>query len=185
MSFQVNALEDRFRGVLLGIALGDALGLPANGLTARAIARRLGRIDRFRLLGQTGFVSDDTELSALIWEGGWAHDTASRACLATSSTGFTTVRSVRPIYAIWLAAWSRNGKGVIVQCRGILSRRQRRGTWRSTRLSWGTAFDGSFRSDGYGRTRSDGFSTSQALRFLRDFARERGKRDGSSIGNLG
>jgi len=66
MSFRVEGLEDKFRGVLLGIALGDALGLPAEGLTARAIARRFGRIDRFRLLGQTGFVSDDTELSALI-----------------------------------------------------------------------------------------------------------------------
>lgn len=57
--------SDRLRGVLLGTALGDALGLPCEGMPARAIARRFGRADRFRLLGRTGFVSDDTEQSAL------------------------------------------------------------------------------------------------------------------------
>src|SRR5207244_1086460 len=36
------------------------------GMPAQAIARRFGRIDRFHLLGQTGFVSDDTEQAALI-----------------------------------------------------------------------------------------------------------------------
>jgi ADP-ribosyl-[dinitrogen reductase] hydrolase len=57
---------DRLAGTLLGTALGDALGLPAEGMTARAIARRFGRMDRFRLLGRTGFVSDDTEQAALM-----------------------------------------------------------------------------------------------------------------------
>jgi len=46
--------------------LGDALGLPAEGMSARAIARRFGRVERFRLIGQTGFVSDDTEQAALL-----------------------------------------------------------------------------------------------------------------------
>lgn len=50
----------------LGTALGDALGLPAERMSARAIARRFGRVDRFRLLGRTGFVSDDTEQAALV-----------------------------------------------------------------------------------------------------------------------
>jgi len=57
---------DRLAGTLLGTALGDALGLPAEGLNARAIATRFGRIDRFHLLGRAGFVSDDTEQSALV-----------------------------------------------------------------------------------------------------------------------
>jgi ADP-ribosyl-[dinitrogen reductase] hydrolase len=57
---------DRLTGTLLGTALGDALGLPAEGMSARAIARRFGTIDRFRLIGRTGFVSDDTEQAALI-----------------------------------------------------------------------------------------------------------------------
>ena len=60
------ARDDRIAATLLGTALGDALGLPAEGMTALAIARRFGRVDRFRLLGRTGFVSDDTELSALV-----------------------------------------------------------------------------------------------------------------------
>lgn len=57
---------DRLAGTLLGTALGDALGLPCEGMSARAIARRFGVVDRFRLLGRTGFVSDDTEQSALV-----------------------------------------------------------------------------------------------------------------------
>lgn len=58
--------RDGLTGTLLGIALGDALGLPAEGMSSRAISRRFGRIERFRLLGHVGFVSDDTEQSALI-----------------------------------------------------------------------------------------------------------------------
>ena len=57
---------ERLAGTLLGTALGDALGLPAEGMTARVIARRFGRVERFRLLGRTGFVSDDTEQAALV-----------------------------------------------------------------------------------------------------------------------
>ena len=53
-------------GALLGTALGDALGLPAEGLRPETVARRFGGLDRFRLLGRTGFVSDDTEQSALV-----------------------------------------------------------------------------------------------------------------------
>ena len=59
-------LYDRLAGTLLGTALGDALGLPSEGMSESAIARRFGKLDRFRLLGRTGFVSDDTELSALV-----------------------------------------------------------------------------------------------------------------------
>lgn len=59
-------LADRLTGTLLGTALGDALGLPAEGMSARAIARRFGRVERFRLLGSTGYVSDDTEQAALV-----------------------------------------------------------------------------------------------------------------------
>lgn len=58
-------LEERLAGCLLGTAVGDALGLPAEGMSARAIRRRWGRLDRFRFLGRTGRVSDDTEQTAL------------------------------------------------------------------------------------------------------------------------
>src|SRR5882672_2879924 len=59
-------LRDRVAGTLLGTALGDALGLPCEGLSAKRIARRFGKLDRYHLLGRTGYVSDDTEQSALV-----------------------------------------------------------------------------------------------------------------------
>src|SRR5579862_9817201 len=59
-------LRDRLAGTLLGTAVGDALGLPCEGLSATRIARRFGKLDRFHLIGRTGFVSDDTEQSALV-----------------------------------------------------------------------------------------------------------------------
>lgn len=59
---------ERLAGLLLGTALGDALGLPAEGMSAPLIRRRFGAVERFRLLGATGFVSDDTEQAALVAE---------------------------------------------------------------------------------------------------------------------
>jgi ADP-ribosyl-[dinitrogen reductase] hydrolase len=61
-------MEDRLAGTLLGTAVGDALGLATEGMSAPAIARRFGRVQRYHLLGRTGFVSDDTEQSALVAE---------------------------------------------------------------------------------------------------------------------
>jgi ADP-ribosylglycohydrolase len=58
--------QERLSGVLLGTAVGDALGLVCEGMSSRRIARRFGRLDRYHLLGRTGFVSDDTEQSALL-----------------------------------------------------------------------------------------------------------------------
>ena len=55
-------------GLLLGTAIGDALGLPFEGLGATAIARWNPSFDRYHLLGPLGFVSDDTEQSALLLE---------------------------------------------------------------------------------------------------------------------
>jgi ADP-ribosyl-[dinitrogen reductase] hydrolase len=55
-------LRERCRGLLLGMAAGDALGLPREGLS-RGRARRLfgGPPLRHRLLFGRGLVSDDTE----------------------------------------------------------------------------------------------------------------------------
>jgi ADP-ribosylglycohydrolase len=58
--------RERLTAVLLGTALGDALGLACEGMSAKRIARRFGRIDRYHLFGRTGYVSDDTEQSALV-----------------------------------------------------------------------------------------------------------------------
>jgi ADP-ribosyl-[dinitrogen reductase] hydrolase len=74
-------LEERLVGTLLGTALGDALGLPAEGLSPRAIERQFGRMDRFRLLGRTGFVSDDTEQTALLAQSLIRHPTDLDRCV--------------------------------------------------------------------------------------------------------
>jgi ADP-ribosylglycohydrolase len=57
---------DRFAGVLLGTAVGDALGLPMEGMRADAVARHFPLVEGYSLFGSTGFVSDDTEQTALL-----------------------------------------------------------------------------------------------------------------------
>lgn len=64
----MKAAEDIFAGVLLGTAIGDALGLPAEGLSRGRIARLWRGEWRMRLVGRYGMVSDDTEHAALIAE---------------------------------------------------------------------------------------------------------------------
>jgi len=60
--------EDRARGCLLGLAIGDALGFPLEGLTPRQIGRRFPDLSRYRFLGRTGYVSDDTEQAVQVAE---------------------------------------------------------------------------------------------------------------------
>lgn len=74
-------LRDRLRGVLLGTAIGDALGLPFEGMSAAAIARRAAPLDRYRLFGARGFVSDDTEQSALVAQSLARHPRARAECV--------------------------------------------------------------------------------------------------------
>jgi len=54
-------VRDRFIGILLGTAVGDALGLPAEGLSPRRRRRLLPGPWRHRFLFRRGMVSDDTE----------------------------------------------------------------------------------------------------------------------------
>jgi len=54
-------LEGRFAGLLLGTAVGDALGLPAEGLSPARIKRRWKGEWRMSLIFGRGMVSDDTE----------------------------------------------------------------------------------------------------------------------------
>ncbi len=65
---------DAVRGCLLGMAAGDAIGLPYEGLTGRRAARLFGKGDlRHHFVFGRGMVSDDTEhacMTALsLWEG--------------------------------------------------------------------------------------------------------------------
>ena len=62
------ALQDKARGALLGLAVGDALGFPVEGLSRKRARRRYSGIDRYRFLGSTGFVSDDTEQAIITAE---------------------------------------------------------------------------------------------------------------------
>ncbi len=57
---------DLFAGVLLGTALGDALGLPREGLRPGRARRLFGTELRHRFLFGRGMVSDDTEHTCLV-----------------------------------------------------------------------------------------------------------------------
>ncbi len=60
-------MSDRaFIGCLLGTAVGDALGLPYEGLSRRRAARLFGPPTRFRFLFGRGMVSDDTEHTVIV-----------------------------------------------------------------------------------------------------------------------
>lgn len=54
-------IRQRFAGLLLGTAVGDALGLPAEGLSPEKIKRRWRGQWRMRLIFGRGMISDDTE----------------------------------------------------------------------------------------------------------------------------
>jgi len=63
----LSADRDSFAGVLIGTAVGDALGLPREGLSARRAQRMFGpRPFRLRLLFGRGMVSDDTEHACMV-----------------------------------------------------------------------------------------------------------------------
>ena len=59
-------LKDRFAGLLLGTAVGDALGLPSEGLTADQIRRRWKGQWTMRFIFGRGMVSDDTEHTLMV-----------------------------------------------------------------------------------------------------------------------
>lgn len=59
-------MKDIFQAVLFGTAVGDSLGLPAEGLSARRIAKRWqGRWEQ-RLAFNKGMISDDTEHTVFV-----------------------------------------------------------------------------------------------------------------------
>jgi ADP-ribosyl-[dinitrogen reductase] hydrolase len=57
----VATVSDRFRGLILGAAVGDALGLPAEGVSRRRLQRLYRGHWRHRFVWGRGMVSDDTE----------------------------------------------------------------------------------------------------------------------------
>lgn len=66
MEIAHSRLSDTLSGCLLGTAVGDALGLPAEGLSRSRQRRIFGQMDRHRLLFGRGMISDDTEHALMV-----------------------------------------------------------------------------------------------------------------------
>ena len=60
------AMKRNYEGLLLGTCIGDALGLPAEGLPPQRIAKRWQGPWKMRLLFGHGMISDDTEHVAMV-----------------------------------------------------------------------------------------------------------------------
>ena len=111
MSPTPNYLSDRFRGILIGTAVGDALGLPAEGMSRRRIGKLHGGPWRHRFLPGRGMVSDDTEQSLFVARSLIGHPDSPRlfaSSLARSlrwwllslpaAVGFGTLRSIMKLW---------------------------------------------------------------------------------------
>jgi len=64
---------ETFQGVLLGTAVGDALGLPAEGMSPERIRKRWRGEWRMRFVFGRGMVSDDTEHTLMVAQALLAH----------------------------------------------------------------------------------------------------------------
>ncbi len=112
--------RDRFRGVILGTAVGDALGLPAEGISRRRAAKLFKGRWQHRLLINRGMVSDDTDHTVFVAQSLLAHPDSSELfakrlswCLRwwllslPAGIGFATLRS---IFRMWIGMGpSRSG----------------------------------------------------------------------------
>ena len=100
-------IHERMRGVILGTAVGDALGLPAEGLTPERIGKLFPGPWRHRFLLRRGMVSDDTDHTVFVAQSLLAHpDSPDRFvrrlawCLRLwlltlpAGVGFATLRSI-------------------------------------------------------------------------------------------
>jgi len=61
-------LEDKFVGSLLGGAIGDALGFPAENLSRQRIQARFGRLSDYQIRPRWGYYTDDTQLTIALAE---------------------------------------------------------------------------------------------------------------------
>src|SRR5689334_11543381 len=75
MNFTISqpAFRESLAGVLLGTAVGDALGLPAENLSPERIRRRWKGQWRMRLCFGRGMISDDTEHTLMVAQALLAH----------------------------------------------------------------------------------------------------------------
>jgi ADP-ribosyl-[dinitrogen reductase] hydrolase len=109
-----NAANDRerFRGLLIGTAVGDAIGLPAEGISRRRGQKMFRGRWRHRLLLGHGMVSDDTDHALLVAQCLLAHPRSAERfarrlawCLRLwllslpAGIGFATLRSILRLWA--------------------------------------------------------------------------------------
>ena len=113
---------DAIAGFVLGMAVGDALGLPREGIPRRRASRMYGTSPlKYRLIFGRGMVSDDTEhmrMTATAWLSEPADPIRFARCLASklkwwlialpAGTGLATARS---IIRLWLG-WPVSRSGV-------------------------------------------------------------------------
>lgn len=63
---QSTSTNDAITGCILGTAVGDAIGLPYEGVSRKRLGRLLGSPERHRFFFGRGMVSDDTEHSCMV-----------------------------------------------------------------------------------------------------------------------
>ncbi|HEY9785716.1 MAG TPA: ADP-ribosylglycohydrolase family protein [Candidatus Obscuribacterales bacterium] len=59
---------DKFRGCLIGQAVGDALGFPSENLSRERIRRKFGRITEYHVRPHGAYYTDDTQLAIMLAE---------------------------------------------------------------------------------------------------------------------
>lgn len=115
-------LLDRFRGVMLGLAAGNALGVPVEGESAHAIRRR--------------FSGGVTEISPQERDRSWDDDLAQAALLAETLAESDELDP--EAFAARLVVWAQqNGRGIGTLTRSVIDELKRgRPTQEAARLAW-------------------------------------------------
>jgi ADP-ribosyl-[dinitrogen reductase] hydrolase len=103
-------LRDRFRGCLLGLAVGDALGAPAESMPEGQVAATFGRLQDY--LGRDWLAAGAT-----------TDDTAMALCIARSlvERGAVDLSDIAAKFVEWMVA---DGAGIGLQTAAVLSRIQ-------------------------------------------------------------
>ncbi len=64
----LSTLNQKITGCVLGVAIGDALGLPYEGLCPSRMQRMFPQLDRYHLVFGKGLTSDDTEHTCMVMQ---------------------------------------------------------------------------------------------------------------------
>lgn len=110
-SDEVPNVKDRYLGALLGMAIGDALGIATNGLTRQQVVERFGQVDGFLPLlrddGETlepaGQFSENTELAICLAES----LISTNGLLDPTTAGYRFVQVLEGPHAHFLGATTR------------------------------------------------------------------------------